>query len=168
MLNLCTIFIDQKTKFLRVKLWMFIYPSVWTCFGCSKEPSYWDSTQKNYVLVEKENYFLITHSYLEAILQSKHGFGKRNIRIYHECVGRIEKSIPRITVWHHKACQVMTNGDPGGRIFLSYPHTINGFFFLLNIVFVFLNKLPEVPEYAKMQFHMMTSPDDHVREFQYN
>ena len=28
-------------------------------------------------------------------------------------------------------------------------------FFLL--ITVFLNKLPEVPEYAKMQFHMMTS-----------
>ena len=25
------------------------------------------------------------------------------IRIYHECEGRIEKSIPRITVWHQEA-----------------------------------------------------------------
>ena len=33
----------------------------------------------------------------------------------------------------------------------------NGFFFLLTTVFLFENKLPEVPEYAKMQFHMMTS-----------
>ena len=55
----------------------------------------------------------------------------------------------------------MTNGDPEGRIFLSYPHTINGFFFLLTTVFIYLfiylfqNKLPEPPEYAKMQFHMM-------------
>ena len=24
-----------------------------------------------------------------------------NIRIYHECEGRIEKSVPRIAVWHH-------------------------------------------------------------------
>ena len=32
-----------------------------------------------------------------------------NIRIYHEC--GIEKSIPRITVWHHEACRVMTNYD---------------------------------------------------------
>ena len=52
---------------------------------------------------------------------------------------------------------MMTNGDPEGRIFLSYPHTNNGFFFLLIIVFLFENKLPEVPEYSKMQFHMMTS-----------
>ena len=42
-----------------------------------------------------------------------------NIRIYHECEGRIEKSVPRIAVWHHEACRVMTNGDPEGRIFLS-------------------------------------------------
>ena len=43
----------------------------------------------------------------------------KNIRIYHECEGGIEKSVPRITDWHHKACRVMTNGDPEGRIF--YP-----------------------------------------------
>ena len=34
-----------------------------------------------------------------------------DIRIYHECDGRIEKSFPRIAVWHHKACRVMTKGD---------------------------------------------------------
>ena len=77
---------------------------------------------------------------------------KRNIRIYHECEGRIEKSAPRIAVWHHETCRVMTNGDPEGGIFLSYPHTNNGFFFLLTTVFLFKNKLPEVPEYSKMQF----------------
>ena len=60
----------------------------------------------------------------------------------------------------------MTNGDPEGRIFLSYPHTNNVFFVLLTTVltnlfiylFIYLfiqNNLPEVPEYAKMQFHMM-------------
>ena len=50
------------------------------------------------------------------------------IRIYHECEGRIEKSVPRIAVWHHEACRVKTNRDPEGRIFLSFPHTNNGFF----------------------------------------
>ena len=79
------------------------------------------------------------------------------IRIYHECEGRIEKSVPRIAVWHHEACQVLTNGDPDGQIFLCYPHTNNGFSFLVTTVFLFKNKLPEVPEYAKIQFHMMTS-----------
>ena len=80
------------------------------------------------------------------------------IRIYHECEGRIEKSLPRIDVWHHESCRVMTNGDPEARIFLSYPHTNNGFFSsLLTTVFIYLfkKKLPEVTEYAKMQFHMM-------------
>ena len=56
---------------------------------------------------------------------------------------------------------MMTNGDREGRIFLYYPHTNNEFFFLLTIAFIYLfqNKHPEVPEYAKMQFHMMTLLD---------
>ena len=97
-----------------------------------------------------------------------------DLRICHECKGRIEKSVMRIAVWHHEACGVMTNSDPEGQIFLSYPHMNNGFFFMLTTgVFIFKNKLPEVPEYAKIQFHMMmsltmTSLDDNVREFQYN
>ena len=57
----------------------------------------------------------------------------------------------------------MTNGDPEGRIFLSYAHTNNRLFFLLTTVYLinylFLNKLPEVPESAKMQFHKMTLLD---------
>ena len=61
-----------------------------------------------------------------------------NIKIYHECEGGIEKSVSRIAVWHHEACQGMTNGDPEGRIFLSYPHTNNGYFFLLTTVFIYL------------------------------
>ena len=56
---------------------------------------------------------------------------------------------------------MMTNGDPEGRIFLSYPHTNNGFFFLLATVFIYLfqNKLPYVPVYTKMQIHMVTLLD---------
>ena len=56
---------------------------------------------------------------------------------------------------------MMTNGDPEAQIFLSYPHTNNGLFFFaahhcFYIFYLFLKKkLPEVPEYAKMQFHMM-------------
>ena len=52
---------------------------------------------------------------------------------------------------------MITNGDPEGRIFLSYPQTNDGFFFLLTTVFYIKNKLPEVPEYAKIQFHLMMS-----------
>ena len=61
----------------------------------------------------------------------------KNVSIYHECEGRIEKSVPRIAIWHHEACRVMTNGDPKGLIFLSYPHTNNGSFFF----FFFLDKI---------------------------
>ena len=43
-----------------------------------------------------------------------------NIRIYHECEGRIEKSVSRIAVRHNEACRVMTNGDPEIWIFF-YP-----------------------------------------------
>ena len=60
------------------------------------------------------------------------------IRIHHECEGGIEKSVPRITIWHHEACRVMTNGDPEGRIFITHPHTNNGFFFLLTIKYCIL------------------------------
>ena len=92
----------------------------------------------------------------------------KSIRIYHECEGRIEKPVSRITLWHHKASeksiprinlwhqessQVMLNGDPEGGIFLSYPHMNNGFFFLLTTVFFNF----EISFHAKMQFHMMTS-----------
>ena len=79
-------------------------------------------------------------------------------RICHKSEGRIETSVQRITVWHHQACRVMTNGDPEGWIFLFYPHTkIISSFSCSPVFFLFQNKLPEVPEYAKMQLHMMTS-----------
>ena len=60
---------------------------------------------------------------------------KMIIRIYHECEGRIEKFVLRIAVWHHEACRVMINGDLEGGIFLSCPHTNNGFIFLLTTFF---------------------------------
>ena len=53
------------------------------------------------------------------------------------CEGRTEKSVPKITDWHHETCRVVTKGDPKGLAFLSYPHTNNGFFFLLTIVFFY-------------------------------
>ena len=51
----------------------------------------------------------------------------------HECEGEIEKTVPRITVWHYEACRVMTNVNPERWIFLSHPHKNDGFLFLLNI-----------------------------------
>ena len=62
----------------------------------------------------------------------------QNIRIYHVCEDRIEISVPRIAVRHHEAYRVMTNGDPEENDFLSYPHTNNGFVFLLTTVFSYL------------------------------
>ena len=44
------------------------------------------------------------------------------IRIYLECEGRIKKSVPRITVWHHEACRVMTNGDARDRFSILPSH----------------------------------------------
>ena len=43
------------------------------------------------------------------------------VRIYHECEGRIEISVPRIAVWHHEACRVMKNSDPEAGIFAYLP-----------------------------------------------
>ena len=62
---------------------------------------------------------------------------------------------------------MMTNGDPEGRIF--YPtltRIMNSFLarhwlYLLIYLFIYLfqNKLVEVPEYSKMQFHTTTLLD---------
>ena len=63
-----------------------------------------------------------------------------NIRIHHECEGRIEKFVPRSAsfgITRLADWQVMTNGYPEVRIFLSYPHMNNGFFFLLTTVFFY-------------------------------
>ena len=64
------------------------------------------------------------------------------IRIYHECDGGIEKPVPRITVWNHKACQEMTKGKVEGRIFLSHPHTQDRYISCspLNITFIYLTR----------------------------
>ena len=52
----------------------------------------------------------------------------QNIRIHHECEGGIEKSVPRIAVWHHEACRVMTNCDHEGQIIQSHPRMNYDFF----------------------------------------
>ena len=82
-----------------------------------------------------------------------------NIRIYHECEGRIEKFVPRIIVWHYEAFGVMTNSDPEGRIFYPTLTRIMDSFLAHHKIphFVLKNRLPEVPEYVEMQHFMMTS-----------
>ena len=60
----------------------------------------------------------------------------------------------------------MTNGDPEGRIFLSFPNTNSGFFFLLTTVFIYyffmyfkISFQKSLNTSAKMQFHMVTLLD---------
>ena len=40
------------------------------------------------------------------------GYIIKNIRIFNGCVVRIDNSVTRATVWHHEACQVMSNSYP--------------------------------------------------------
>ena len=52
------------------------------------------------------------HELLEAYFKTRMWkLNDEHISIHHECEGGIEKSVPRITVWHHEACRVMTNDD---------------------------------------------------------
>ena len=61
---------------------------------------------------------------------------------------------------------MMTNGDPRDGFYILPSHELwNIFhaylcFYLFIYLFIYLkNKLPEVSEYAKMQFHLMTLLD---------
>ena len=73
-------------------------------------------------------------------------------KLYHAFEGGIVKYVPRITVWHCEACRVMANGDPEGQILLSKLKQIMDYFSCSPLT-LFLNKHPEVYEYAGMQFH---------------
>ena len=52
------------------------------------------------------------------------------LRIFNECEVLIEKFVPRVTVWHHKALPSDANLLPSGQILKSVPHTHDRFFFL--------------------------------------
>ena len=53
-----------------------------------------------------------------------------NIRMYHEFVDRINNSVWRVTVWHHKA--LLSDAKlTEGQICLSLPQTHVGFFFIV-------------------------------------
>ena len=77
-----------------------------------------------FVVTVIQDIMLMVHI-VEVILSC---FMQGNIRIYHEC--GLEKSIPRITDWHHEACRVMTNCDRENVFFLL---TINNPFMYFNI-----------------------------------
>ena len=59
-----------------------------------------------------------------------------NIGNGHACEGKIEKSVPRIAVWNHKACQASKNGVSilRERFFLM-PSRTNGGVVLFTIAF---------------------------------
>ena len=44
----------------------------------------------------------------------------KNISIFHGCMVWIEKSLTRVTDWHHEACRVMLNSILSDGFF--YPH----------------------------------------------
>ena len=77
------------------------------------------------------------------------------IRIHYKCQGGIEKNVPRITDGHHEACRVMTSGDHEGRIFLSHPHTNNGFVFLLTAKYrnLYWKKKQHEKRFQKSRIH---------------
>ena len=52
-------------------------------------------------------------------IKTSHLFSIDTISIHHECECGIEKSVPRIAVWHNEACRVMTTGDL--RVGFFYP-----------------------------------------------
>ena len=94
--------------------------------------------------------YISTHSY--KCIRQWVGF----VRIFHECEGGVEKSFPRITNWHNKACRVMTICNRETWIFLSHPHTSNVFYFLLiTKCLIYVGKtqkrIPENPKYAEMR-----------------
>ena len=66
-----------------------------------------------------------------------------------------KKNLPRGSPFGITGLRVMTNGDREGRIFLSHPHTNNGFSFLHTIIYmVFIfkkKKFAEASEYAGMR-----------------
>ena len=58
-----------------------------------------------------------------------------HIRILYVCEVRIENSVLRVTVWHHKALPSDAKQDPEERNFISTPHTHVWFFFLYTFRF---------------------------------
>ena len=60
---------------------------------------------------------------------------------------------------------MMTNGDPEGRIFLSHPHTNNGFFSLLTTIYLILNWKKHETDFKKilnmLRFDVVTSFKDY-------
>ena len=78
------------------------------------------------------------------------------IRICHECEVWIDKSVPRVTVWHHEALPSDAKQWPEGQICWSIPLTNDRFFFLHTFLCKSLNKL---------QFYLKIRHTPYVRHF---
>ena len=68
----------------------------------------------------------------------------KNMSIYHEFVDRIDKSVPRVTVWHHKALSDVS--DPSED--LSILSSSVGFFILQVLGCQRLNKFSVTIKYS--------------------
>ena len=55
-----------------------------------------------------------------ALIKSLVNVSMENIRILYECQVWIDKSVPRVTFWHHEARRVMPNCDPRDRFVYPY------------------------------------------------
>ena len=63
---------------------------------------------------------------LTAFWKMEHSFN--SVRILHECQVWIDKSIWRVTFWHHEARRVMRNCDPRDRFVYPYlTHMMDSF-----------------------------------------
>ena len=82
-----------------------------------------------------------------------------NIRIYHKCEGRIENSVPRIAVCITRHVEWWHTMIPRDEFFCPTLTRIMDFFLLTTVLFMYFKKLSKIPEYAKMQFIMMTLLD---------
>ena len=99
-------------------------------------------------------------AYVASICNKCHGLADLlycfdSIRIYHEYEGGIDKTVLRITDWHHGACPLITNGDHEDRFFYLTLTIIMDSFSCssFNTTFVYLkeNRFSKAPEYAWMR-----------------
>ena len=68
--------------------------------------------------------------YGEILEENRPQDSQKNIRIWHECEVRMDKSVPRVTVWHREALSSDAKQIPEGQICPPVPNTNNRFVFL--------------------------------------
>ena len=94
-------------------------------------------------------------AYVASICNNCHGqahllYCFDSIRIYHEYKGGIEKTVLKMTDWHHEACPVITIGDHEDGFFYPILTKIMDSFSCssLNTIFVYLkeNRFTDAPD----------------------